>query len=330
MPLIALFTCALLLSACGNKSEKGASQVAAKVNGDEISVHQINFALQQQHLSIAPAQADAAGRRLLDRLIDQDLAVQKAIDNKLDRDPRIVQVLEAARREVLAEAYLEHQTGSAPKPTAQEEAAYYAGKPALFESRRIYTFLEFSIQLSTQEASKVQSILQAAKSPQAFGDALKAAGLPFTVSSSTRPAENLPLDQVDKFAAMSDGQALLLSQPGGARALILVSSVAAPVSLEQARPAIGQFLFSQSKRHIAETEIKALRNGAKIVYVGKFAEAAASAPAPVADATPTPVNPPLPVASASLAASAPGPAAAASPESRLDTDAIHNGIKGLK
>ena len=39
---------ALLLAGCGDKKDKAASQTAAKVNKEEITVHQINFVLQQQ------------------------------------------------------------------------------------------------------------------------------------------------------------------------------------------------------------------------------------------------------------------------------------------
>jgi hypothetical protein len=66
----------LALAACGGSRDK-ASQTAAKVNKDEITVHQINFVLQQQR-NLRPEQADAAARQILERLIDQQLALQKA------------------------------------------------------------------------------------------------------------------------------------------------------------------------------------------------------------------------------------------------------------
>src|SRR5687768_423516 len=93
-----------LLVGCGDKKDKTASQTAAKVNKDEVTVHQINFVLQQQR-NLRPEQADAASRQILERLIDQQLALQKGDDLKVDRDPRVVQQLEAARREILARAY---------------------------------------------------------------------------------------------------------------------------------------------------------------------------------------------------------------------------------
>ena len=93
---------ALVLVACGggDKKDKPASQVAAKVNKEEISVHQINFVLQQQR-GLKPEQADAVSRQVLERLIDQELALQKAQELKIDRDPRVVQQIEADRKSVV-------------------------------------------------------------------------------------------------------------------------------------------------------------------------------------------------------------------------------------
>ncbi|MFN3618611.1 MAG: hypothetical protein ACK4TS_11615, partial [Aquabacterium sp.] len=57
---------AAFLAACGDKSESGgeakATQAAARVNGDEITVHQINQILQRQQ-GITPEQTDAASQR---------------------------------------------------------------------------------------------------------------------------------------------------------------------------------------------------------------------------------------------------------------------------
>ena len=111
---VAVASTALLLAGCGGNKET-ASQTAAKVNRDEITVHQINFVLQQQR-GLRPEQADAAGKQILERLIDQQLALQKAGDLKLDREPAVVQQMEAAKREILARAYLEKVGEGAAKP----------------------------------------------------------------------------------------------------------------------------------------------------------------------------------------------------------------------
>ena len=91
-----VLACAALLAACGggDGDKKPATQVAAKVNSGEISVHQVNQVLQRQP-GLKPEQVQAVSRRVLDGLVDQELAIQQATEQKLDRDPRVVSAIEA-------------------------------------------------------------------------------------------------------------------------------------------------------------------------------------------------------------------------------------------
>jgi len=107
------------LAGCGDKKEKSPSQTAAKVNKEEITVHQINLVLGQQRAA-SPGQAASAASVALERLIDQELALQKASDQKLDRDPRVMQQIDAARREIISRAYVEKIGEGGPKPTPAE------------------------------------------------------------------------------------------------------------------------------------------------------------------------------------------------------------------
>ncbi|MBN8507178.1 MAG: EpsD family peptidyl-prolyl cis-trans isomerase [Burkholderiales bacterium] len=274
-PLLAV-SAALLLAACGDKKPGQASQTAVKVNDGEITVHQINFVLQQQR-GLKPEQVDAASKQILERLIDQELAVQKAENLKLDRDPRVVQQLEAARREIVARAYLDKAGDAAAKPTREEVAKYYDTMPALFKERRIYNLQELAIEAKPEQVPELKAKLEAAKNINEFVEYLKSADIRFAGSQAVRAAEQLPLASLPTFAAMKDGQALLNQSPTGAQVIVLAGSRAQPVTLEQATPAIEQYLLNERRREILAKDMKALRDTAKIEYVGKFAEAAASA-----------------------------------------------------
>ena len=304
--LLAVLASAALLVACGSEKEKGASQTAVKVNKSEVTVHQINFLLQQQR-GLRPEQADAASRQVLERLIDQELAVQKADEFKLDRDPRVVQQLEAVKREVLARAYAEKVGEAASKPTAEEIKQYYDANPALFAERRVYSLQEIQIEATPEQTAALRAKLGEVKSMTEFVDYLKAAGLRFNGNQAVRAAEQLPLASLKTFAALKDGQAVLNSTPTGAVVVVLAGSRAQPVTEEQSRPAIEQFLLNDRKRKLLEEDRKALRAAAAIEYVGKFAEAAASAPAgapelAASEAAPSvvPLAPPAPAASGGL------------------------------
>ena len=287
LTVVAAVSTAFLLAGCGDKKkDKLASQTAVKVNKEEITVHQINFVLQQQR-GLKPEQADAASKQILERLINQELAIQKAEELKLDRDPRVMQQLEAAKREIVARAYLDKAGEAASKPTAQEIAKYYEANPALFKERRIYSLQEIAIEAKPEQVPQLRTQLANAKSINDFVEYLKANDFRFSANQAVRAAEQLPLASLGTFAAMKDGQTILSPAPTGAQVIVLAGSRAQPVTLEQATPAIEQFLLNERKREILAKDMKAMREAAKIEYVGKFAEGAAAAgSAPAAAAAP--------------------------------------------
>jgi EpsD family peptidyl-prolyl cis-trans isomerase len=286
---LALVATAVLLSACGEKKDAAASQTAAKVNKDEVTVHQINFVLQQQR-NLRPEQAEAASKQVLERLIDQQLALQKAEETKVDRDPRVMQQLEAARREVIARAYLEKVGEAAPKPTPEEIKKYYDEKPALFSQRRIYQIQEIGIEAPADRLPELRAKLAAAKNINEFVEYLKASGLRFSGNQAVRAAEQLPLNSLEALAKMQDGQAMVVPTPTGAQVVVLAGSRMQPVTEEQARPAIEQFLVNERRRKLVEDDLKAMRTAAKIEYVGKFAEGAPAAGGAAAPAAPAPAS----------------------------------------
>ena len=326
---------ALALAGCGER-KSDATQVAARVNQGDITVHQINFALQQER-NVRPDQAEAAGKRVLESLIDQELAVQKAVELKLDRDPQTVQALEAARREVLARAYKERITQAAPRPTPQETRHFYDSTPTLFSQRRVYSLQELLIDAPPARQEWIKQRLARATSVDDFADALKAEGLRYSGSHAVKPAEQLPMGLVERFAKMKDGEAAVIADAPAMRVVFIAASRTEPVSYERAAPAIEQYLATLARRRAIDDNLKALRAAAQITYQGKFAGgpasavAGASAPA-LPPMAPVPVQVSLPEEGSSepvrlaMPDAAPMPNAAAS---GIDPDLAKKGM-GLK
>lgn len=317
LALVPVLVAAALLAACGKDGESASktSQAAARVNGEELTVHQINLVLERQP-GLKPEQAEAASRQVLEGLIDQEIAVQKAEEEKMDRDPKIVQMLDAQRRAILARAYLEKaSTAGITPPTAEEIRKYFDEKPGLFSNRRIYMLQEFTIQGTADETRALQAQLEAAPSIQAFADSLKASGMKFAVNQVTQPAESLPLNLVDRLATLKDGQALFEQGNGGMKAVLVVASREQPLTFEQSKPLIERFLTETRRQEWVQKQIKDMRAAAKVEYIGKFAEKPASG----ADA-----------ASVAAPAAAPAPVAAPASSSQLDADSLSKGLSGLK
>jgi hypothetical protein len=253
------------------KKDKAASQTAAKVNKEEITVHQINYVLQQQR-ALKPEMVASASMQVLERLVDQELELQKAQEQKIDRDPRVVQQIEFARREIISRAYIEKIGSGAPKPSQEEIKAYYESKPALFAKRKIYAFQEVSIESSPEKIENLRDELKAAKDISAFVEFLKANNYKFSARQYNRAAEQLPLAGLDAISQAKEGQALFSLTPDGAQVLVLAGSRSQPVDEARAQPAIEQFLLNERKRKLVEDDLKALRAAAKIEYVGDYAD----------------------------------------------------------
>ena len=154
MALLPVVLAAALAAGCGEKepAEGKATQSAARVNDTEITVHQINQILERQP-GLRPEQADTASRNILEGLIDQQLAVAKAEEQKLDRDPQVMQLLEATRRNILARTYIERAAASgAGTPTTEEIRKYFDEKPALFSQRKVYALQEFTVPTSPEQS----------------------------------------------------------------------------------------------------------------------------------------------------------------------------------
>lgn len=268
---------AALIAGCGKSDDKKpATQVAAKVNGDEISVHQINAALMQS--GAATGDPKEAGRQVLERLIDQQLLVQKAIDAKLDRDPNVLTAIENSRRQILAQAYIERTLSENIMPTSDEIKKYYADHPEIFGKRRLYRFQEVLAAVENEDQMKaLQAQLAKNQNMNDTTSWLREKGIKFNMSFSMKASEQLPRNLLPKLANMKQGDVMFY--PAGNRALIvqLTGWQELPMSEPEAAPYIAQALLTQKRGEQATEEVKRLRTAAKVEYVGEYAKPAAQA-----------------------------------------------------
>jgi EpsD family peptidyl-prolyl cis-trans isomerase len=266
---------ALLLAACtGHK--KDATQSAARVDGTEITVHQINYRLQRER-GLRPEQQEEASRKILEQLIDEQLIVGKAEKNKVDLEPGAQQALAAARREVLARSYVEQAAQGVGAPTDRAMHAYYDANPDLFSRRRIYTLREYLAKMPEAQIPALRAMVEGGKPTAEVEAWFKANNVPFRAQESTHPAEQVPLNALKTLAAVQDGHGLVVSAADQVHVTYVTDSTPAPVAFDKARQAIGQYLSIESRRTATEGNLSALRSVAKVTYSAPYESLAASA-----------------------------------------------------
>ncbi len=288
-PAVVLIAAALALTACGKSDEKkGATQVAAKVNSGEITVHQINFALQRIP-GLKQEQLGEAKKQVLDNLVTQELAVQQAIEAKLDRDPNVQQMIEAARRDILAKAFLEQSTKSLGKPSADEVKKYYAEHPELFSARKIFRIEEIGFNSTPEAVALVNDLISKGKTGNELVSGLKAKGIEVGGGVTVKPAEQIPLELLPKIAQSKEGQPQLVNVGNRSAIFTVLASKPEPISEAAAQPVIEQFIANKAKSDMVANTIKQLKDKAKIEYMGEFSPSSSNSQKP-SESKPTASN----------------------------------------
>ena len=263
---------AIFLVGCGGDAESSKnSQVIAKVNDTEVTVHQLNYELGL--LGQAAAQnTDKVAGQTLENIVNQQIVMQKAIAEKLDRDPQVMQALERARRQVLGQAYMSKVAGrDTSSPSKQVISDYYNQHPELFAKRRIYQIREILLD-KTLPFAEIQAQMNELKSLEKLVGWLESKKVKMQSGVVTKPAEQLPLEMLSRLAKMQPGQVMALETPANFSLSILMGVRDQPVNEPQATPAIQRFLIAQKREKLADAEIKRLRSEAKVELLGKFAE----------------------------------------------------------
>jgi len=221
------------LSACERAAADRPGQLVATVNGVQITL---------ERGAAAPGVPQA-----LEKLIDRELLAQRALAEGLERDPQVAESVDAARRQLLAQAYLERLSRGARKPTRDEVHAFYLENPELFAERRVYRTRALVVQAGAE-----------------LTDALRAQVA--RVAEQIQAAEDVPLAWLPKLSRMKPGEIEVL----GNSVVQLVQVEAAALSEAEATPRIEEFLAGRARLEIAAAEIRRLREGARIEYAAQF------------------------------------------------------------
>lgn len=328
----ALILVAATLSACGDKAkEKKPGQALASVNGEEVTVLQLNEELQRA--GVTAAQQDTASKQLLQVLIDRQLLQEAAAKENLDRDPKVMQAIERAKSLIVAQAYLQKKIGNPVKPTSAEVEDYFNKHPEFFSNRKQFSMSEIVIG-ANDLTPEVRTAADSAKSLEEIAVWLDAHKVKYGRTQITRSTADVPPQLSAKLLGMPKGQLFVVKE--GPRAMfITVNEVKdAPVTLAVASPQIEQFLTNKKNKEMASAELQRLRSTAKIEYLNKSMmpdpKSAPTLPAGGAPSSAVAGTDAAPVADQNGGTPAAGAAATPAADSNTDKAALDRGVAGLK
>jgi peptidyl-prolyl cis-trans isomerase C len=271
---VSLVAALLVTSGCGKKAT---GQVVAVVNGDEITLDELNAELNSVNL---PPSADKklAMRQLLQQVIDRRLLAQTAKEQGLDRDPAYVTQQRRMNEDLLVRMYAKKSADTIPVPTAAEIDKYIAEHPLVFGSRTRYKLDQIRFEMPS-DPSKLKA-LEADHSMEAITARLTSMGIKFQRGNSALDSGSVAPAALKQVTSLPPGEPFITPAGRQIAVSVVTGTEPLPVPEAQIRPLAVQALRNETLNKIGESRLKEARAKGKIEYQSGYE-------APSAKAAPT-------------------------------------------
>ncbi len=254
----------LIISGC-SMGEHAGTQVLAQVNGEEITVAEVDQYLETHPMAVDSAQQ--AQRMAIDAVIDQHLLQDAARDAGVDREADVMLALLQARKETLIHAYESTLAVSDAPATAADISHYYMSHPLLYADRRDYGIDVLLIQADSTLQQALLKQLGASPRYEDFKQWVMQQRLPNSNWKSVLEPENMSSDQLATFSKMAVGAVYVAHQDEHRIALWELERLTPnAIPLDRARVQIMGVLAGQARADAVAKTLRTLRAKAKISY----------------------------------------------------------------
>ncbi len=254
---ILIMAMTMYVTGCDKKPAKS-GQAIAKVNGQEITVHQLN-----QELARLPG---ANEKQVVELLINRQLVINAAIENKLDRDANVMQSMERAKSEVLTQAYLQNKLSTIAKPTMIEVEDFYNKHPEFFSQRKLFETKEIVL-AKKDMTDELKKDIEASNNIDDIKAQLDRKGIKNAARQLSRTTMDIPLEMASKWQVLQRGDKIFLADGNYATVVVINEIKDSPVTKEAAIPQIEQYLRNTKAKNAEQAELARLKKEAKIEYL---------------------------------------------------------------
>lgn len=248
-----------LLTACGGKSaDAPTGQVAATVNGKEITVIDI------RHEAGTATPSKELEREALRSIIIRRLLSDQAIKEEIDKLPATAIMQEKARQMVLVDALTNKIRESSPRPSRDEALQFISDHPASFDQRRIFLVDQIIVPTSTPALVKA---LEPLETMPEIEHMLAQRKVQYQKAVGSIDALSISADAAEKIAQLPENAIFASPENGIIRVNKVRESVIQPVTGEAAiRVAMSQIARQRADAIVANRIQRILELGEKDVH----------------------------------------------------------------
>jgi peptidyl-prolyl cis-trans isomerase C len=258
--VVAAITLAILGSACTRKAE---GQTVAVVNGEEITVPDLNFALE---LAKVPegANTDAARSQVLQQLIDRRLLAEQAHKEGIDKSPEYLNRERRADEDLLISMLAARRLNTAQLPSDRDVQNFIAAHPGMFANRENWD-LDQVTYVSPTDPAAVADIRGAHTIDQLIA-VLEKHKVAYAKQKNRLDTAMVPPDLFAKLNALPAGEPFVVNVGNRSLASGIAGREPRPLTGDQAKPAAVDTMRKTQTGKGLQDLLKSLRSSAKIEY----------------------------------------------------------------
>lgn len=251
---------ALLVSGC-HKEPKG--QILAIVNGEEISLQELNAELQGTNIPDS-VDREKLRKQVLQRLIDRKLIVQKAREQGLDKTPEYVTQQRRLEENLLVTMLGQKIASTVPMPDDRDITQYIADNPTQFTGRQ--RLLLDQIQFAAPKDPKQLLTLRDAHTLEALAAGVQKLGLGMSRGKGVIDTGRLDPALVKVIDKLPPGEPFVLPSNGQYVASVIVGRDATPTPTPIARQAAAEMVRRKELVAESKAQVARARTSAEIQY----------------------------------------------------------------
>lgn len=268
--IIGVVCMAILLAGCDKKPE---GQVAAVVNGDEITLQEINTEIGNANI---PAGTDPkeVQKAALQRIVERRLLAQSAKEDGLDNTPEYLIRSRQIDDALLVQLLGQRAEKSFEVPDQQTINKYMAENPSMFAGRKMYVVDRIQFALPS-DVGQLKS-LESAHSMEEVATRLNGLGIKFERGPAKMDSAQLGQQRLDQILALPDGEPFVIPESGMVTVAVITGESSVASSSADAAAMATQALRRKALTSSLEQRLKQARAKGEITYQPDFAPKSAS------------------------------------------------------
>jgi len=221
----------ILLSGCQRKAE---GQTVAVVNGQEITLPELNFALTEAKVQ-ENADKAAVRSQLVQQLVDRKLLVEQARSEGIDKTPEFLNRERQAEEQLLITMLAARRLNTTQLPSDREVDAFVASHPGMFSNRETWDLDQ--VQYLTPKDPGIVAEIQKTKTIDQIIAVLQSHKIEFKRQKNRLDTAIVPPDLYSKLSALGQGEPFVVPVGDRSVASAVMGREPNPLTGDQAKPA---------------------------------------------------------------------------------------------